>query len=315
MRVKVVTIVNDGDKGKGKIIVPNSQGVYKDAIELDSDNASAKIYGTDIKAALDGKAPISHSHTFASLGAAAASHGHTIAQVESLQAALDGKTNWGYRYAIPYHDWSYKNMLLVDLDNIGSPYNQDWAFGSDTSHSTYVNCPPGAPDAFYGWREVHHARTTGASRHLVTVELHEQYPTPGRVWSNTYDKNAGAWYGWHKSSEAARTLLFSGSAALGTFAHCAVPWNTFNTFLICTPSVSMPYIGYRQGAIIRAGGILTLGDGVMIIGSAQLSRSSDSAGYWDDLYIDYCSNYQLNCGGADSNIHLNEPVTQIWGIG
>lgn len=58
MRIKVVTIVNDGDKGKGKIIVPNSKGVYKDAIELDSDNASAKIYGTDIKAALAGKTPI-----------------------------------------------------------------------------------------------------------------------------------------------------------------------------------------------------------------------------------------------------------------
>lgn len=47
---------------------------------------------TSLQAALDGKSPTSHTHTPASIGAAATAHTHAIADVTNLQTTLDGKS-------------------------------------------------------------------------------------------------------------------------------------------------------------------------------------------------------------------------------
>ena len=64
-------------------------------------------------------------------------------------------------------------------------------FGSDDAATAYINTPsPIGHSPFYGYELVHQIK------HLINVELHEAYPMPGRIWSNTYDPNRPGWYGW-----------------------------------------------------------------------------------------------------------------------
>ena len=87
------------------------------------------------------------------------------------------------------------NFLHVDLNNRNSDINKIHYFGSNNPATTFVNSPYTA-GPFFGYRVVRWCSGSANAYHLVTVELHEQYPVSGRVWSNTYDINTGTWYGW-----------------------------------------------------------------------------------------------------------------------
>lgn len=87
------------------------------------------------------------------------------------------------------------NFLHVDLSNRNSYINKIHYFGSNNPAAEFVNSPYTA-GPFFGYRVVRWCSESANTYHLVTVELHEQYPVSGRVWSNTYDINNGTWYGW-----------------------------------------------------------------------------------------------------------------------
>lgn len=87
------------------------------------------------------------------------------------------------------------NFLHVDLSNRNSYINKIHYFGSNNPATTFTNSPYTA-GPFFGYRVVRWCSDSANTYHLVTVELHEQYPVSGRVWSNTYDISTGTWYGW-----------------------------------------------------------------------------------------------------------------------
>jgi len=87
------------------------------------------------------------------------------------------------------------NFLHVDLSNRNSYINKIHYFGSNNPATTFVNSPYTA-GPFFGYRVVRWCSDSANGYHLVTAELHEQYPVSGRVWSNTYDISIGTWYGW-----------------------------------------------------------------------------------------------------------------------
>lgn len=89
------------------------------------------------------------------------------------------------------------NFLLID-DKKDSTYHKISYFGSDTPSTQFVNSPYN-DGPFYGYRVVRWCSASTTSAHLVTVELHEQYPIPGRIWSNTYDIYNKGWNGWTTS--------------------------------------------------------------------------------------------------------------------
>lgn len=81
------------------------------------------------------------------------------------------------------------NLVQVDIHNAESSANAPYIFGVEDP-SLLVGSPyTGGP--FYGFRQI----IFGG--HLVTAVIIELYPMPGRIWGNTYDHNAGTWYGWH----------------------------------------------------------------------------------------------------------------------
>ena len=87
------------------------------------------------------------------------------------------------------------DFLNVNLSNRNSDINKIHYFGSDNPATAFTNSPYTA-GPFYGYRVVRWCSESANTYHLVTVELHEQYPVSGRVWSNTYDINNGTWCGW-----------------------------------------------------------------------------------------------------------------------
>ena len=87
------------------------------------------------------------------------------------------------------------DFLNVNLSNRNSDINKIHYFGSDNPATAFTNSPYTA-GPFFGYRVVRWCSESANTYHLVTVELHEQYPVSGRVWSNTYDINNGTWYGW-----------------------------------------------------------------------------------------------------------------------
>lgn len=80
------------------------------------------------------------------------------------------------------------NFLIVDINNATGSSNTPYIFGAE--NPSILTNTPYSGGAFYGLRLVI------CSGHLTTVLLIEQYPTAGRVWANTYDKNASNWLGW-----------------------------------------------------------------------------------------------------------------------
>ena len=87
------------------------------------------------------------------------------------------------------------NFLYVNLSDRNSDINKIHYFGSDNPATAFTNSPYTA-GPFYGYRVVRWCSESANTYDLVTVELHEQYPVSGRVWSNTYDIDIGTWYGW-----------------------------------------------------------------------------------------------------------------------
>ena len=87
------------------------------------------------------------------------------------------------------------NFLHIDVNNRNSDINKIHYFGSDSPATAFTNSPYTATP-FYGYRVVRWCSASATAYHLVTVELHEQYPVSGRVWSNTYDISVKNWYGW-----------------------------------------------------------------------------------------------------------------------
>lgn len=88
-----------------------------------------------------------------------------------------------------------KDLLQIDITNKNSTYHKISYFGSNTPSTQLVNSPYN-DGPFYGYRVVRWCSDSTTSAHLVTVELHEQHPIAGRVWSNTYDIYNGYWNGW-----------------------------------------------------------------------------------------------------------------------
>ena len=86
------------------------------------------------------------------------------------------------------------NFLYVNLSDRNSDVNKIHYFGSDNPATAFTNSPYTA-GPFYGYRVVRWCSESANTYDLVTVELHEQYPVSGRVWSNTYDIDIGTWYG------------------------------------------------------------------------------------------------------------------------
>ena len=106
------------------------------------------------------------------------------------------------------------NFLYVNLSDRNSDVNKIHYFGSDNPATAFTNSPYTA-GPFYGYRVVRWCSESANTYHLVTVELHEQYPVSGRVWSNTYDIiNNGTWYGW--KCNQGNTFIDVGTVLKGT---------------------------------------------------------------------------------------------------
>lgn len=86
------------------------------------------------------------------------------------------------------------NFLWIDTTNVNSDIHKILYFGDDDS-SKFTGSPINS-GPFYGYRIVRCNATSKTAQHLITVELHEQYPVNGRVWVNTYDVGVVCWYGW-----------------------------------------------------------------------------------------------------------------------
>jgi hypothetical protein len=81
------------------------------------------------------------------------------------------------------------------LTNRNSDLHKLIYFGTEDA-STLTNSPIKS-GAFYGYRVVRWNGTSATEQHMITVEVHEQYPNAGRIWVNTHNKNYSAgWYGW-----------------------------------------------------------------------------------------------------------------------
>lgn len=87
------------------------------------------------------------------------------------------------------------NFLYVNLSDRNSDINKINYFGSNNPATAFTNSPYTA-GPFFGYRVVRWCSESANTYHLVTVEVHEQYPISGRVWSNTYDSTVRTWYGW-----------------------------------------------------------------------------------------------------------------------
>lgn len=105
------------------------------------------------------------------------------------------------------------NFLHVDLSNRNSYINKIHYFGSNNPAAEFVNSPYTA-GPFFGYRVVRWCSNSANEYHLVTAELHEQYPVSGRVWSNTYDIVTGTWYGW--KCNQGNTFIDVGTILKGT---------------------------------------------------------------------------------------------------
>lgn len=86
--------------------------------------------------------------------------------------------------------------MYVDLTNPNAEANKTIYFGSENPGTELGNSPFVGRTAFYGYREVRWNGNPGNQTHLITVELHEQYPVAGRIWANTYNKDMQNWMGW-----------------------------------------------------------------------------------------------------------------------
>jgi hypothetical protein len=139
------------------------------------------------------------------------------------------------------------NFLYVNLSDRNSDVNKIHYFGSDNPATAFTNSPYTA-GPFYGYRVVRWCSESANTYHLVTVELHEQYPVSGRVWSNTYDINIGTWYGW--KCNQGNTFIDVGTVLKGTTTISAGATVTYTATRDCFVNVAAYAHGSGQNTKI-----------------------------------------------------------------
>lgn len=139
------------------------------------------------------------------------------------------------------------DFLNVNLSNRNSDINKIHYFGSDNPATAFTNSPYTA-GPFYGYRVVRWCSESANTYHLVTVELHEQYPISGRVWSNTYDINNRTWYGW--KCNQGNTFIDVGTVLKGTTTISAGATLTYTATRDCFVNVAAYAHGSGQNTKI-----------------------------------------------------------------
>lgn len=139
------------------------------------------------------------------------------------------------------------NFLHVDLSNRNSYINKIHYFGSNNPAAEFVNSPYTA-GSFFGYRVVRWCSNSANEYHLVTAELHEQYPVSGRVWSNTYDIVTGTWYGW--KCNQGNTFIDVGTVLKGTTTISAGATVTYTATRDCFVNVAAYAHGSGQNTKI-----------------------------------------------------------------
>ena len=139
------------------------------------------------------------------------------------------------------------DFFNVNLSNRNSDINKIHYFGSDNPATAFTNSPYTA-GPFYGYRVVRWCSESANTYHLVTVELHEQYPVSGRVWSNTYDINNGTWYGW--KCNQGNTFIDVGTVLKGTTTISAGATVTYTATRDCFVNVAAYAHGSGQNTKI-----------------------------------------------------------------
>lgn len=85
------------------------------------------------------------------------------------------------------------DLWLIDInDNFGTA-NYDMSFGTEDA-STLINSPV-TSGPFYGYRKIYQVHSSAANHYKTIVELHEAYPSRGRIWTSEYNPDSG-WSGW-----------------------------------------------------------------------------------------------------------------------
>lgn len=128
----------------------------------------------------------------------------TTNQIETTETSLTnkindinngiGKISWS-SYDVPKWDNKLTNILAIDKDSRLSEVHKTLFFGSETPDITFTNCPY-TDGPFYFYRVVRWSGASDLQAQFITVELHEQYPVPGRIWVATYVKSSDKWSNW-----------------------------------------------------------------------------------------------------------------------
>ena len=139
------------------------------------------------------------------------------------------------------------NFLYVNLSDRNSDINKIHYFGSNNPATAFTNSPYTA-SPFFGYRVVRWCSESANTYHLVTVEVHEQYPVSGRVWSNTYDINNGTWYGW--KCNQGNTFIDVGTVLKGTTTISAGATVTYTATRDCFVNVAAYAHGSGQNTKI-----------------------------------------------------------------
>lgn len=139
------------------------------------------------------------------------------------------------------------NFLYVNLSDRNSDINKIHYFGSNNPATAFTNSPYTA-SPFFGYRVVRWCSESANTYHLVTVEVHEQYPISGRVWSNTYDINNRKWYGW--KCNQGNTFIDVGNVLKGTTTISAGATVTYTATRDCFVNVAAYAHGSGQNTKI-----------------------------------------------------------------
>ncbi len=115
--------------------------------------------------------------------------------------ATDARINLGAansiveRYAPCYgaDKQPYTDLWMIDINSPFGGANSDWSFGTEDA-STLINSPV-TSGPFYGYRKVYQVHSSAANHYKTIVEIHEAYPSRGRIWTSEYNPDGG-WSGW-----------------------------------------------------------------------------------------------------------------------
>ena len=137
--------------------------------------------------------------------------------VTSVQNSVVNMTNpslWGKKTS--------GDFLSVAPGDDTAALNAPYFFMTENAGADWTNSPISS-GAFYGYRVVR-CNNIYSSNHLTTVEIHEQFPIAGRIWSNTYNMMGPQWYGWSSNGDVDYKTVYYGTLALGPTAPTSVTW-------------------------------------------------------------------------------------------